>query len=436
MSAGRDGLGHPYGVHLPTTAKATKAGPRKEEESAWLCFSGNEVVAIVYDPTSAFSKALVAANPTSFMLDDNSIGPLIEEEDTSIDMDDADDSDFEEADISELLASDGEEEEDSDEDMETERRDLGVHSMYKDPTSLAASLPPPSIVSVTYTGQSVLNVKGDTLLFANGAVAGGLAAEVSIVTNYEVNLLVAPGVVGHVEVFVTTPSGVSNSLMTQVPPVAVATAVEPSTGPVWGGGLVTLTGYNLDRTTAVLFGDISALEVQTRSSTEIAVILPAGDLASDRKATTLPICLKSDYEALPVPQQFRYNHQSAPTDPTYTHALATWRNAHLMRPNDLTPYKCLDRIFLLLSDHTSRIELWRNLEDKASGETRLYALRSLAAAHVSRNDLASAVASWEKAVALGDDDRQVYEGLIGAYESWGKQDLADKLRQEVRMTLN
>lgn len=437
MGTDHDELERLYGVQLPTTAKPTKAGPKKEDESAWLCFNGSEVVAIVYDPTSALSKAFATEDPTSFMLDSDVIGPLIEEGDTSIDMDDADDSDFEEADTSAMVESDEEEEaeDDSDEDMETEKGALGVHPMYKDPTSLAESLPPPTISSVAYTGQRVLKVKGDMLLFANGAVAGGLAAEVKIITNYAVNLIVAPGVVGHVDVFVATPSGVTNSLVVQVPPVAIVTGVDPSTAPVWGGSLVTLTGYNLDKTTSVSFGDIPALEVQTRSSTEIAVILPAGDL-TNQKSTNLQISLQSEYETWPVAQQFRYNHLEAPTDPTYRHALATWKNARLMRPNDLTPYQCLDRVYSLLSDHTSRVDLWRELADKASGDTRLYALRSLAAAYISRNDLSGAVASWEKGVALGDDDKQVYEDLIGAYEILGKHDLADKLRQGGRTTRN
>ncbi len=60
------------------------------------------------------------------------------------------------------------------------------------------------------------------------------------------------------------------------PPAPTITTVTPSTGPIAGGTVVTITGTNLDGATAVTFGGAAGTALSVESDTELTVTTPAG----------------------------------------------------------------------------------------------------------------------------------------------------------------
>jgi hypothetical protein len=86
------------------------------------------------------------------------------------------------------------------------------------------------------------------------------------------------------------------------------TSVSPNSGPTTGGTLVTITGDNLARATAVLFGSAPATSFIVRSATSIAAISPAGSGTVDVTVTTL-----DDTSATSSADQFTYGLGSSTT---------------------------------------------------------------------------------------------------------------------------
>ncbi|MFG2526508.1 IPT/TIG domain-containing protein [Streptomyces sp. NPDC048516] len=86
--------------------------------------------------------------------------------------------------------------------------------------------------------------------------------------------VVAPSGAGVVDATVSTPGGTSNPEPFYYVPPPVIVAVVPSSGPVAGGGTVTVTGRGLATTTSVAFG---ATEVTPTvvSDSELTVVSPA-----------------------------------------------------------------------------------------------------------------------------------------------------------------
>lgn len=86
--------------------------------------------------------------------------------------------------------------------------------------------------------------------------------------------VVAPSGAGVVDATVTTPAGTSNPVPFYyvLPPVVLD--VSPSSGPVAGGGTVTVTGRGLATATSVLFGG-TAVTPTVLSDSELTAVSPA-----------------------------------------------------------------------------------------------------------------------------------------------------------------
>ncbi|MEV0494147.1 beta strand repeat-containing protein [Streptomyces atratus] len=90
-----------------------------------------------------------------------------------------------------------------------------------------------------------------------------------------------------VQVAVTTPGGISNSLSFFLLAAPTLSSVAPSQGPVLGGATVTLTGTSLTGATAVSFGGTAA-SFAVVSATQVTATAPAGIAGPVQVTVTTP----------------------------------------------------------------------------------------------------------------------------------------------------
>ncbi|KAJ5222534.1 uncharacterized protein N7469_008774 [Penicillium citrinum] len=112
---------------------------------------------------------------------------------------------------------------------------------------------------------------------STGPAAGGNS--VSITGSGFTYATSAPPAGGNVSVLVTGPGGASPSgpnYTYAAPLLPSITGLTPSSGPLAGGGTITLQGVNLTGTTVILFGAIPALFFTVLSPTTINVTVPPG----------------------------------------------------------------------------------------------------------------------------------------------------------------
>jgi hypothetical protein len=130
-------------------------------------------------------------------------------------------------------------------------------------------------------GNTLVNIKGQGFTGVTGVQFGGVplpAAQISFVSDSLIVVASPPGVVGTVDVQVTTPGG--TSAVTQPADqftygaAPAITGMAPAGGPAAGGTLVTITGSGLSDATAVRFGRHVATQLQVVSDTEICVLSP------------------------------------------------------------------------------------------------------------------------------------------------------------------
>jgi len=97
---------------------------------------------------------------------------------------------------------------------------------------------------------------------------------VVVVSDTELQVLSPTHQTGVIDVFVVDPDGSSNALpFTYL--AATVTAVDPPTGPMAGGTLVTITGACFTGATNVLFGNTPATRFTVISDTQVTAISPA-----------------------------------------------------------------------------------------------------------------------------------------------------------------
>ncbi|MBF6296968.1 IPT/TIG domain-containing protein [Nocardia amamiensis] len=139
----------------------------------------------------------------------------------------------------------------------------------------------PSLTSLTPTGGPAAG--GTPVILTGSGLSGATAvsfgatpaASFTVVSDTQVTAVAPPGA-GTVQVTVTTPSGSSNGLPFTYVGVPVIASISPSTGPVTGGVLVTLTGTGFTGATAVNFGATPATFYAVLSDTLIVAIAPPG----------------------------------------------------------------------------------------------------------------------------------------------------------------
>ncbi|WP_228834827.1 beta strand repeat-containing protein [Nocardia abscessus] len=142
-------------------------------------------------------------------------------------------------------------------------------------------VPAPALASVNpgsgaETGGDTVTLTG-TGFTGTTAVNFGLtpATSFTVVSDTQITVT-APAGTGTTAVTVTTAGGTSGGVLyTYVPAPALASSV-PRSGPVTGGGTVTLTGTGFTGTTAVRFGATPAVSFTVVSDTEVTAVVPAG----------------------------------------------------------------------------------------------------------------------------------------------------------------
>ncbi|MEU5208658.1 IPT/TIG domain-containing protein [Streptomyces sp. NPDC020742] len=104
-------------------------------------------------------------------------------------------------------------------------------------------------------GGNTVTLSGSHLIEATAVRFGSTpAVSFSVVSDAQINAVVPAGVVGPVNVTVTSAGGTSNPVSYTYLAAPVVIAISPTQGPAAGGNTVTLTGTGLGPTTQVLFG--------------------------------------------------------------------------------------------------------------------------------------------------------------------------------------
>jgi hypothetical protein len=164
---------------------------------------------------------------------------------------------------------------------ETGKNAGGWSSATSAPTGVVQAVPPPSVsgvepVSGSTLGHTSVTITGAHLSKASAVKFGSVGAlkyEVLSETSIKAE---SPEGTGTVDVTVTTPGGTSptgaGDRFEYVPPPAV-TKIEPTSGPTGGGTLVTITGTNLAKASAVHFG-LASGTVESDTETSITVRSP------------------------------------------------------------------------------------------------------------------------------------------------------------------
>src|SRR5205807_1176960 len=153
--------------------------------------------------------------------------------------------------------------------------------------------PPPAVAGVSPNsgpaggGTSVV-ITGTTFTGATGVSFGGVAAAGFAVNNAGQITAVSPAGSGQVDITVTTPAATSGAdQFTFVTPLPAVGSVNPNTGPLAGGTVVTIGGSNFAPGTPVVTFGATAGSVTAFSATSITVTAPAGAAGvADVRVTT------------------------------------------------------------------------------------------------------------------------------------------------------
>jgi len=139
----------------------------------------------------------------------------------------------------------------------------------------------PSLTSIVPTqgpsaGGTTVTLTGSGLSGATGVNFGAApATSFTVVSNTQITA-VAPAGVGTASVTVTAAAGTSNGLPFTYVGVPTVISISPSSGPVTGGTVVTVSGTGFTGATAVTFGATPATFYFVLSDTQILAIAPAG----------------------------------------------------------------------------------------------------------------------------------------------------------------
>ena len=443
--------------------------PRVEYELGWLVYGGqkhpdfpedDELVALVYDPVydgfqdlSTERHLLVEDRVVSHEKPTDQADQVdTEESDEEYVPDEDDDEEEEDED------EDEDEEEDEESDLEVGELDaLGIATANQDLQSSA--VPPPTITSVTIKASGRVEILGSTLRTTRLVTIGGQNAAFSVVSNDKVTATIPLGLAGEAEVQVTSPSGSALSTVV-VPTLLAAVGFSPDRTTIWGGSVITLNGFHLDKLAQVVFSagteEVPALDIQVVSPTEARITVPAGPVSRlnptfgeqpDLVYATVKVKpSEASEEAIQTTKLFIYDPSLPPNDgDDYDFAIKTW--AGVLRSAEegatdgtlkQTARENLSHVYTTKGAFDDLISLWReevslveqNAQVSPSSVSLLHPLRSLGRAYLAAGRFQEAVETFEKAFLDGDDEASAYDGFVGALEGLGEKERADKLRKE------
>ncbi len=138
-----------------------------------------------------------------------------------------------------------------------------------------------SPTSGSTAGGTLVTITGTNLAGATAVKFGRLTATIQSDTGTQIIVIAPAGVVGIVDVTVTTANGTSVASSADrftyvvAVPAPTLTAISRTSGSTVGGTTVTITGTNLTGATVVKFGNLTAT-IQSVTATQIVVIAPAG----------------------------------------------------------------------------------------------------------------------------------------------------------------
>jgi tetratricopeptide (TPR) repeat protein len=188
---------------------------------------------------------------------------------------------------------------------------------------------------------------------------------------------------------------------------------------------VVISGYHLERTTNVMFGDLPAVAFDVISGTQINATAPAGFPV----ARHLEVTLRTPYEVGKGSEyKYIYPPEPPPVDFSYDAAIATWQGAISRDPKDWRSRCELGEVYERKWDYTALITLWNEAIQLEPDNTT--ALDNLAKAYASNGNFEAAVNTWETAVQRGADEKHILLELADAYNKAGDQEASVNMKNE------
>jgi len=168
-------------------------------------------------------------------------------------------------------------------------------SSTSSPTTLFTYLRPPTVTAVSpgigpQHGGTAIVISGSDFAAPATVHFGSVAASRVVVVSPTMITATAPAGTGTVNVTVTTPggtSGLSSADLYEHLARPVVTQVSPSSGPLAGGTLITITGTSFAGSVTVTFGNAPATDVVVDSPTTITATSPAGTGSVQVEVTTV-----------------------------------------------------------------------------------------------------------------------------------------------------
>jgi len=171
-------------------------------------------------------------------------------------------------------------------------------------------VPAPTIISLLPTsgpaaGGTLVSITGANFLAAATVSFGGEpATPVTVTSSTQIDAVTPAHAAGVVDVWVTNLDSQLATLasgFTYVLPPPTISGVSPTTGPIGGGTVVTITGTNFQNSATVTFAGVAATSATVNSSTQIAATTPAHAAGTAAVNVTNP-----DAQSATLPGAFTY----------------------------------------------------------------------------------------------------------------------------------
>jgi len=175
-------------------------------------------------------------------------------------------------------------------------------------------VPAPTIISLLPTsgpavGGTLVSIAGANFLAAATVSFGGEpATPVTVTSSAQIDAVTPAHAAGVVDVWVTNLDSQLATLasgFTYVLPPPTISGVSPTTGPIGGGTVVTITGTNFQNSATVTFAGVAATSATVNSSTRIAATTPAHAAGTAAVNVTNP-----DNQSATLPGAFTYTSGS------------------------------------------------------------------------------------------------------------------------------